>query len=219
MRVQAVVWVMALVLAACATTVSRDEAFSGGSGQSFAFIGVPLDELETHTLTFKRVDLASSTFLGSSFYVKVQPQGSERWRRVPKDRDEAAALHFGGRQVAPGDYALVSHSVYRYLGSMSTEEVNCYALGAAIYRFREGAINIVLIPRFVPGWMQNAFGSPRKAAIDDETLQAQAVKSLAGSPNMTAPRVRAQPIGAARFETDKSNCIASSSFSFTACPG
>ena len=215
MRAYALACVIACALAACSTTVSPDEAFSAGTGQSYVLVGVPLDELETHTLTFQRVDLASSTFLRNLVSVKAQPRASERWRRFPQDGG-AASLRFGGSRLPPGDYALVSHSRYRYLGSMSMVDVNCYSRGAAIYRFREGAINVVSVPHFIPGWI----GVPQTtSAIGGEALQERVAEFLTGYPNMTAPRVVAEPIGTATFETaGKNNCVPNNPASFTRAP-
>lgn len=216
MRFHAAVCAIALALAGCATAPDRSESFSGSTEQAYVLAGVPLSEYETHTLTFQRVDLATSTFQPQMLYFRVGPDSGEVWKRVPKDRDEAASMRFGGRRFPPGEYALVEHSVTRNAGHGTIIDVNCYSAGAAIYRLQDRAINLMFIPRFIPGWLQKSIVTIGTPVRDTAALQARAEQFLAGYPNMTAPRVVIDPIGAARFETEKKKCTVPQAFSFTA---
>lgn len=215
MRFSATVCAMVLTLAGCATAPDRTETFEGSSAHAYVLAGIPLDANESHTLSFRRVDMTTTTFQDKIVYIRVGPNSADRWKGVPEDRDEAAAMRFGGRRLPPGDYALVAHSVSRFDGvTTTTEYVNCYALGAPIYRLQQGAINLMLLKRFVPGWLSKALVTIGTRERDTAPLQAAADRFLAGYPNLTAPRVVVDPIAAARFETAEKQCNVPQAFSF-----
>src|SRR5215213_3927126 len=130
MKIQTLVCAMVLTLTACATAVTPvEDAFSGTTGQAYVLIassGMP-DHGE-ETFGFQRVDLASSTFLKEFVEVGLQ-------RKTTFHKPEAlvgADIDFGGRTILPGDYALVQHG---NTGGGGINTLNCYSLGAAIYRF------------------------------------------------------------------------------------
>jgi hypothetical protein len=215
MRAHAFAGVLALALVACATTtIGPEEAFPATAGQAYVLVNMPFHEHETYTLTFQRVAEESSTFLPEAASVTIQPSASELWRRPRKAGDDGVEpVHFGGTKLAPGRYVLMSHSEYRYLGFMSTLNVNCHAKGAPVYRFRAGVIHILSMPRlssfFLPDWT---------ATTDSAGRRAQADAFLAGYPNMTAPRVFPEPIGYAKFETRAKTCVPEGGFTFSLVP-
>jgi hypothetical protein len=217
MRIQAFICGVALALTACTTTISRGEGFSGEAGVSYVVIvadGMRTGAIQTHDFTLQRVDLTASVFLREFAYVRfghkhISGGGDE----FPKPEMMAASFRFAGRKLAPGDYALVVHEVYDSLGTMAMRQVNCYSHGAAIYRFREGAINIV---RLGP-----SFDLSLRAieVTDPAPIEMQVTQVLASYPKMTAPRVVAKLLGSARFDGGKKTCNTSGRFSFTRLPG
>ena len=223
MRFQVFVCGMALTLAACTTTVGVDEAFSEGTGKSYVLIagdGMQTGDVETHDFKFQRVDMASSTFLKEYVYVrfghKLISGGGDEFQKPATMA--ASTVRYAGHKIAPGDYALVFHEVFESHGTMATRNTNCYSRGAAVYRFREGAINIV---RFGKSHDMAAILSGAASAeevLDPAALQAQVTEVLAGYPNMTAPGVVAKRLGTASFESKK-NCSTTGRFSFTRSPG
>ena len=224
MRLQLVVCGAALALAACTTTVSRDEAFSAGTGQSYVLIagdGMPTEGVETHDYKFQRVDMASSTFQREYVYVRFgDTQVSGGGNEFEKPATMAAApVRYAGRKIAPGEYALVSHHRYKSLGTMAMSNVNCYSRGAAIYRFREGAINIVRLGR---GYDVAGFVSGAASVVevpDPAALRAQVTEVLAGYPEMNAPTAVAKLLGTATFESRANRCTTTGGFSFIRAAG
>lgn len=224
MRLQLVVCGMALAIAACTTTVSRDEAFSAGTGQSYVLIvgdGMPTEGVETHDYKFQRVDMATSTFLREYVYVRfgdTQVSGGGNEFEKPATM-AASSVRYAGRKIAPGDYALVLHDRLKSLGTMAMNNINCYSRGAAIYRFREGTINIVRLGR---GYDVAGFVSGAASVVevtDPAALEAQVTEVLAGYPAMTAPPGVAKLLGTARFETRANKCNTTGGFVFTRAPG
>jgi hypothetical protein len=219
---------MALALSACTTTtVSRDEAFSGGSGQSYVLIATDTNEPNkgTETFTFQRVDLASSTFLRNFVSVtfsavNIFTATAQKGTQFERSGTAPDSLRFAGKKIPPGDYALVYHTVY-HPGSVSN--FNCYANGAAIYRIRDGSINIV---RQGKSTDIKSFLSGAAVAVevrDPAALQSQVAEVLARYPKMTAPTVVAQLLGTASFETGKTwfgdkTCNPSGAFTFKNLP-
>ena len=222
MRARVFVCGMALTLAACTTTVGVDEAFSGDTGNSYVLIagdGMQTGDVETHDFKFQRVDMASSTFLKEYVYVrfghKLISGGGDEFQKPATMA--AATVRYAGHKIAPGDYALVFHEILKSHGTMATRNTNCYSRGAAVYRFREGAINIVQLgSRDVMATLSGAVSA--EAVPDPAALQAQVAEVLAGYPNMTAPGVVAKRLGTASFESKK-NCSTTGRFSFTRFPG
>ncbi|HYK03773.1 MAG TPA: hypothetical protein VE974_18595 [Thermoanaerobaculia bacterium] len=208
MRFHALAGAVALTLAAC-STVSRDEPFSGTAGQSYVLIaidGTSKQDDTGHVFRFYPVDLASTTFQGKFVPVWFSINPLLPGHELEKPETMAALVRFGGEKIAPGDYALVSHVVTKE-GPAALNRADCYSLGAPVYRFRDGTINIV--PR------GNA------AAQDLETLQAQVAEVLTRYPQMTAPRALAQQLGTASFETGRAwngaqDCDPKGTFAFTA---
>lgn len=227
MRIRALGCAMALALAACSTThVTYDETFSGGPGQSYVVVAtdtdVPLEGSEN--FVFQQVDMASSTFLPGKFvyvgFIGRNAWGSDRALQKPEKSTgrmpppEDSSLRFGGTKAAPGYYALVAHNVRQPpLGIY----INCYARGAAIYRFQEGVINIVRMGK--GGGLDVISGAANAVEVQDlPTLRAQVAEVLAGYPNMTAPTAVAKVLGAASFASGTKTCNTTGGFSFTRGP-
>lgn len=217
---------MALALAACSTTVSKDESFSAGApGQAYVLVvtDTSLREGGRETFDFHRVDLPSSTFVPRqwvSVWFAESTMTTARANEFRKPQPLAQTpLRFGGRKLAAGEYALTM------VGSRSSAIAfsNCYSKGAPIYRFREGTINIVRLGR--PADIASSLSG---AAVpvdvrDPAALDAQVAQVLAGYPNMAAPRALATPIGYARFDPGQTwmgepACSTSDGFTFYLTP-
>lgn len=221
MRFHSLVCAMALALAACATTATRDEVVPAGAAQSHVLIavdGMRTDPGETQVFTFQRVDMASSTFKRELAYVRFgQKRSAAGGGELPKPETMAAtSVRFAGTNVRPGDYALVSRSIR----DKSIGYGNCYSRGAAIYRFREGITNIVRLGK-ASGFEALVSGGLNVVEVDDPAaLQAQVAEVLAGKPTTTAPPAVARLLGSASFETGPNrNCNPTGGFSFSRAPG
>jgi hypothetical protein len=215
--------VVFVVLAGCSTTVSRDEASSAAAGQSYVLVvadGLPADTVQMNSLTFQRIDMASSKFLRQSAYVTFSHKefagGGDEFQKP--ETMAASELRYAGTKIPPGDYALVSHYVLTAVGLSKMQNFSCYSRGAAVYRFQEGAINIV---RLGPSHELAIFaGKLNVVEVDPTALQADVNTVLAGYPNMTAPRVVAKLLGTARFDSGtKNQCNTSGGFSFDRAAG
>jgi hypothetical protein len=225
MRLHAVVCVMAVaVVAACAPTkVGLDEGISAAPGQSYVLIATNAigESLETHDFVFQRVDMATATFGRERAYVRITNQQlSGAGDEFAKPATMAPTkFRFAGSKVPAGDYALVSQHVIVNLGISNTVFDNCFAEGAPVYRFREGAVNIVQL-----GYSSNAAAAISRALAAVEianpaAMQAQVNEVLAGYPNMAAPRAIGTILGTATFTGGRSCGARGSSFSFTRAPG
>ena len=199
---------MALMLAACSTGTGGDEAFSGGPGKSYVLV-VASDGMASSAsgdiFTFRRVDVASATFLRETVTVWFNENPLLPGHEFRKPQTMAATpARFGGENIAPGDYALISHIVSTRSAGAAVSRVNCYSLGAPVYRFREGVINIV--PR-----------GETAAAQGNETLQAQVEEVMTHHRQMTAPRALAEHLGTASFAAGSGgqDCKPTGTFTFT----
>lgn len=225
MRILALGCGLALAAACSITHVTPDETFSGERGQSYVVVATDTDVPPegSENFVFQQVDMASSTFLPGKFvyvgFIGRNAYGSDRAFQKPEKPtremppEENSPLRFGGSKAAPGHYALVAHNIRNPPFGIY---LNCYARGAAIYRFQEGMINIVRTGKGGLGVLSGAASAVE--VHDPATLRAQAAEVLADYPKMTAPTAVARLLGTARFESGK-NCDTTSGFSFTRWPG
>lgn len=225
MKPQALVCAIALTLTSCSTAVSRDEAFSGGPGEAYVLIATDSDLPKdgTETFSFQRVDLATSTFVKRDYvWVSFSANGMFGMGNQFETPDGMkTAIRFGGAKAVPGDYLLLSHSIK--LHGAHIENFHCYSKGAGIYRFREGAINVVRLGKSTG--FTGLFSRPASAVpvLDKPALEAQVTEIMRGYPWMTAPVAVAELMGFAGFEA-KDNwlgqdaCFTPEGFAFTAMP-
>lgn len=235
MRSHSIICAMTLSFLACTTSrpdpspacgivmlhdelVATQKRFSGATGESYVVIAADgvLPEGKTETFTFQRVDITTLTFLPTYERISFGPRtdvGANFHRPVTM---AGSPMRFAGRRVAPGDYALVYVS-----NRNSGVSFHCYSEGAPIYKFQEGAINIVR--QGDPGDVATGVCRAAVAAFarDRETLQAQAAEVMSNYPEMTAPLVVAPLLGTARCDPGETwrpgtPCTAHDTFSFSA---
>jgi hypothetical protein len=204
--------VAALGMGGCAT-ISKETAFDGTSGAAFALVagdGMRINGSESFSFGFVRVDVEQLKFLPDQFFVNFSGMPALEGDEFKRPEDLQTTVRFAGKSVAvAGNYALVARRDHAAYGYVNNTNVNCYTLGAAVYRIEAG--HIVLIP---VGHVQG--GGP----IDRAALRSQSSAVLANFPNMTAPRATAEVIGTIKFETQKgfmkdSACIPEGTFTFT----
>jgi hypothetical protein len=127
-----------------------------------------------------------------------------------RPKELQTTVRFGGKSVVAGDYALLTRTDTAAYGYVSNTNVNCYALGAAVYRITEGSIALVPVGHID--------GNVRP---DVATLQSQAAAVLTNYPKMAAPQVTAQLLGSIKFGTEKrgqfksESCFPDATFTFT----
>lgn len=195
------------MLAAACSTVTTDTAFAPSSPNGYMIVaGNNLSRTESHTYSFQRVDLTNATFLAERFNVFFGASGTLTNDELKVPEGLTTNLRFGGRAAAPaGDYALVSKSTA--YGTGNIVNVNCYSLGAVIFRIAPGTINVtsMAIPR-------------------DVDVKAQVAQVLSGYPNISAPIGLTEIIGSAQFDGGKGplgnqKCSPKGAFKFSARNG
>jgi hypothetical protein len=129
--------------------------------------GLRTDAVEMHTLNYQRVDMASSKFQRQSAHVRFgHKEFAGGGNEFEKPESMAAnGARYAGTKIPPGDFALVSYDVLRSIGLSKMQDVTCYSRGATIYRFREGASNIIRVRPIAD--FTGIFGSRLNAAEVD----------------------------------------------------
>ena len=195
--------ILAVALASC-STVGRDIGFAGEAGQAFVVLSVDgIGDGRGHTFTFQRVDLATSAFQRQFVSITFSPMGPLMGDEFRTPEGLRTTRRFGGARLPAGDYALISRTDVTTYGTGGTSSmVDCYSLGAPVFRMRDGAINII----------------PLDAMARRSEAESEVAMVLAGYPNMTARQSVAETLGGAAFETQRwlggQTCNASGPFTF-----
>jgi hypothetical protein len=188
-----IVWVTCVTLLAGCSTLSQDAAFSGQGNVAFSMVvsdGLEARDVENYALGFQRVDLSKSIFLSDSFEVTFSSAASLAGSEFKKPDELDSKFRFAGKAVKPGEYALIYKSTTSFYNSRTFINVNCYSLGAVLYRIKAGHINIL------PVVMARDSNGPSKTAIESQ------VRSVMRSyPNMSAPITFGEVIGGATFKS------------------
>lgn len=196
------------LLSACGT-VSEEITFQGGTDEAYVLVvgeGMGSGAVETNSITFREAIVADQRFTRQHVSVTF---GGLAGREFTTPEGMPTGIRFAGRSTRAGDFFLLSYTRTTTYGMSTNSIQTCYAEGSVIYRFQAGAINIV--------------PHGRLAAVNRTQLSAMVDQVLAGYPNMTAPRVFAQPVGIATFESGQwlgqPSCVAEGgAFSFTPAP-
>lgn len=200
--------------------LATQKRFAGAAGESYVVLAKDgfLPEGQTETFTFQQVDIPSLTFLPTYVRVSFGPRSDVGDNFHAPVSTAASPMRFAGRRVPPGDYALV------YVSNQNAGvSFHCYSVGAPVYQFQEGAINVVR-----QGDVSNLAASVCQAAgaihaSDPESLQRQVGALMANYPEMTAPVVVAPLRGTARCEPGnpslaRTPCTANDRFAFATRP-
>jgi len=180
------------ILIGC-SAISHDIRFDGTTGTSFAMVvldDVPTRDTGKISFGFQRVDFSKSIFLPDTFEVIFPNPGLLEGNEFKKQDQMITTLRFAGKAVTPGDYALV----YRLNSEMNDGrlfvDITCYSLGAVVYRFNAGKINIFPIVDI-----------GTKSRITRASVESQVRTLLENYPNVSAPVNFSEAVGAATFKS------------------
>lgn len=198
MSARVFVFVMVAALAGC-STISRETAYDGSAGAAFALVaadGMVVNGSQTYIFGFQRIDLEKQAFLPDLFSVQFSGLGTLEGNEFKKPETLSTTLRFGGKAVVPGDYALIARTDMASYGYSSSTQVNCFSQGTAVFRIREGRVNVIQAGHVRGG-----------GATDRKDLERQAATVLSGYPNMSAPVTLAESAGRVAFETKEKNFL------------
>ncbi len=189
-----------MIVAGCATA-SRDVAFNGTEGTSYALLAVSdIVGVNSYTYGFKKVDRSNSTFQSDGFRIRI---ASDAGNLFKKPEGVGTGVNFVGEMVPPGEYALVSRTESSRYGLASADGSSCFSLGAPIFRIRKGQIQMISLG-----------GGNAVNAVDMTRLQRDVEIILSAYPNMTAPISIAPVIGHITFDvSDPARCNPSGPYS------
>lgn len=182
--------VLALTLCACASTGGGD-GFSGSPGRSFILLGadgMDADGKRGFTFVFRKLDMKSAAFLKEDLRIEFSGSGAARGTEFAKPETLKTSLRFGGQQVTPGDYALIS-LVERASDLPGGVSATCFNDGAPVFHIVEGQINII-----AGGNVAGPRG-PSDLRVEDE-----ATRMLKTLPGYSAPAASARAFGSVTFD-------------------
>lgn len=182
--------VLALMLGACAST-HGEEGFAGEPGRSFILLGADgMDQVGKRgfTFVFRKLDMKSAEFLKEDLAIEFSPMGSVGGTELAKPQTLKTSLRFGGQQVTPGDYALIS-LVERAGDLPGGVSATCFSDGAPVFHIVEGQINII-----AGGNVAGPRG-PSELRVEDEASQ-----MLKSHPGYSAPATNTRAFGSVTFD-------------------
>ena len=185
-----VVPLLALTLCACAST-RGEEGFAGSPGRSFLLLGadgMDTDGKRGFTFVFRKLDMKSAEFLKENLSIEFSGSGPVRGTEFAKPETLKTSLRFGGRQVTPGDYALIS-LVERASDLPGGVSATCFNDGAPVFHIVEGRINII-----AGGNVAGPRG-PSESRVEDE-----ATRMLKSHPGYSAPAANTRAFGSVTFD-------------------
>lgn len=180
---------MALSLSACAAT-RGDQGFAGAPGRSFILLGadgMAADGKRAFTFVFRKLDMKSAEFLKEDLAIEFSGSGEAGGTEFAKPQTMKTSLRFGGQQVTPGDYALIS-LVERASDLPGGVSATCFNDGAPVFHIVEGQINII-----AAGNVAGPRG-PSELRVEDEATQ-----MLKSHPGYSAPAANTRAFGSVTF--------------------
>jgi hypothetical protein len=181
---------MALMLCACAS-MRGEQGFAGAPGRSFILLGadgMAADGKRGFTFVFRKLDMKSAEFLKEDLRIEFSGSGPARGPEFAKPETLKTSLRFGGQQVTPGDYALIS-LVERASDLPGGVSATCFNDGAPVFHIVEGRINII-----AAGNVAGPRG-PSELRVEDEATQ-----MLKSHPGYSAPAANTRAFGSVTFD-------------------
>jgi hypothetical protein len=140
------------------------------------------------TFVFRKLDMKSAEFLKEDLRIEFSGSGPARGTEFAKPETLKTSLRFGGRQVTPGDYALIS-LVERASDLPGGVSATCFNDGAPVFHIVEGRINII-----AAGNVAGPRG-PSELRVEDEATQ-----MLKSHPGFSAPAANTRAFGSVTFD-------------------
>lgn len=182
--------VLALMLGACAS-MRGEQGFAGAPGRSFILLGadgMTAEGKRGFTFVFRKLDMKSAEFLKEDLSIEFVGSGPTRGTEFAKPLTLKTSLRFGGRQVTPGDYALIS-LVERASDLPGGVSATCFNDGAPVFHIVEGQINVI-----AGGNVAGPRG-PSDLRVEDE-----ATTVLKDHPGFSAPVASTRAFGSVTFD-------------------
>ena len=182
--------ILALMLGGCAAT-RGEPGFAAAPGRSFILLGA--DGMDAQgkrgfTFVFRKLDMKSAEFLKEDLQIEFVGAGPVRETEFSKPQDLKTSLRFGGQQVTPGDYALIS-LVERASDLPGGVSATCFNDGAPVFHIVEGQISII-----AAGNVAGPRG-PSELRVEDEASQ-----MLKSHPGYSAPATNTRAFGSVTFD-------------------
>ena len=177
--------ILALSLSACAAA-RGEPGFAAAPGQSFILLGADGMDSEGKrgfTFVFRKLDMKSAEFLKEDLRIEFTGSGPVRETEFTKPESLKTSLRFGGHQVTPGDYALIS-LVERASDLPGGVSATCFSDGAPVFHIVEGQISII-----AAGNVAGPRG-PSELRVEDEATQ-----MLKSHPGYSAPAATTRAFG------------------------
>jgi len=184
--------ILAAVAAGC-SSFSHDTVYSGGPGTAFLLVVEDAQPASDGKFDywFRRVNAAKNGFDKETKAVAFNGLHDLPNDELARPPGLATTLRFAALPLSPGDFALTKRFSSGYTEQGETDFFVCYALGSAVYRIQEGAINVV-----PTGERRDGSGH------DADTIKAQVAAVLATFPKLSAPVVVPDVIGVITFKSD-----------------
>ena len=189
---------MSLLLTGCATSVSKDLTFS--AEDDTAFVVLVANNMANGNASFRfhfrEVDVDNGEFLNGHFNIEfpaVLTFGALSSDQLEEPEGYNTSMDFGGKEIQPGKYVIVSLSKTESTGVGTTTYVTCYSLGTRVFDFEAGVVNVI---PFHNSYLQR----PPNEAL----ALADSKKVIAGYPNVSSDVQLAPVINAISFDGGKS---------------
>ncbi len=185
MRVSTLLIALSLIfgLSACANSGTTPTSFSPQSQTALLVVAGPKYSFAANT-GFRRVDLGSNAFLAD-----YQGFGTGGFNGGQINPD--GPVYFSVREVAPGDYALVS-----LLMVPGNTVWTCMPVGGPVFTLKPGEVTIVST---LPYWMETA-AVPRPDPVSDSVLLESFAEARQAHPGLTGEARVARPLATILWE-------------------
>jgi len=187
-----------LGLSACANSGATPTSFSPQSQTALLVVAGPKYSFAANT-GFRRVDLGTNAFLAD-----YQGFGTGGFNGSQFNSD--GPVYFSAREVAAGDYALVS-----LLMTPGNSFWTCMPTGGPVFTLRPGEVTIVST---LPYWMTNA-AVPRPEPVTDSMLLESFAEARLAHPGLVGEARVARPTATIRWQSGVGmtrNCSESPTF-------
>lgn len=189
-----------LPLAGCATQAPASLSFSPQAETGLAIVVTAPTDAASTTI-FRRVDLATNTFLKD--IETVATGGIGKSNRIADYKAVGAALT--AQEFAPGDYALVELTQPTFSGYATGMATLCLGapVQAPVFRIEPGTISVLRIDTFSSALSRGALSS----AKGDEEIRRAASDALKGYPGVSGEAELGEPVATISWPRKRGNAM------------
>lgn len=176
-----------LLLAACATPMSRTTAFGEAQDKTLLVTASRPTAMAT-TIEFRRVDLETGRFLPEIVSIVNAGLGGNQM-------DQGSPIWMSPKLATPGDYAVVSVTTATFNGVAGGQAWRCFTR-SPVYRLASGKISMIPVDEFWRG----APGGQGGANPDPATLLSQFERVRGSYPNVVGEPAVIAPVAAIHWK-------------------